>query len=134
MRLTILGTGSARPVGDSAQSGILVEADGTASCSTSGAGSPRRSSSTHRRHESLPACSSGTSTPITGSTSGRCATASRGASRRPAPLPVFLPPGGREKLDHLAAAINERPGFFEPGVRDHRVRVRADASRSGRSR
>jgi len=29
MRLTILGTGSARPVGDSAQSGILVEAEGT---------------------------------------------------------------------------------------------------------
>ena len=32
----------------------------------------------------------------------------------PRPLPVFLPPGGREKLDHLAAAIDERPGFFEP--------------------
>jgi ribonuclease BN (tRNA processing enzyme) len=27
---------------------------------------------------------------------------------------VFLPPGGREKLQHLAAAINERPTFFEP--------------------
>ena len=30
MRLTILGTGSARPVGDSAQSGILVESGDTA--------------------------------------------------------------------------------------------------------
>src|SRR5574338_223365 len=30
MRLTILGTGSARPVGDSAQSGVLVESGDTA--------------------------------------------------------------------------------------------------------
>ena len=28
-------------------------------------------------------------------------------------MPVYLPPGGREKLEHLAAAIAERPGFFD---------------------
>jgi ribonuclease BN (tRNA processing enzyme) len=32
----------------------------------------------------------------------------------PAPrLPVHLPPGGRRRLDDLAAAISERPGFFD---------------------
>ena len=28
-------------------------------------------------------------------------------------LPVHLPPGGRSRLDDLAAAISERPGFFD---------------------
>jgi ribonuclease BN (tRNA processing enzyme) len=31
----------------------------------------------------------------------------------PKPLPVRLPPGGKERLDHLAIVISERPGFFE---------------------
>jgi ribonuclease BN (tRNA processing enzyme) len=29
------------------------------------------------------------------------------------PLPVHLPPGGRSRLDELAAAISERPSFFD---------------------
>jgi ribonuclease BN (tRNA processing enzyme) len=29
------------------------------------------------------------------------------------PLPVFLPPGGRARLDALATAISERAGFFD---------------------
>lgn len=33
-----------------------------------------------------------------------------GASTR---LPVHLPPGGRPRLDDLASAISERPGFFD---------------------
>ncbi|MBF8289900.1 MAG: beta-lactamase domain protein, partial [Chloroflexi bacterium] len=28
-------------------------------------------------------------------------------------LPVYLPPGGQANLDHLAAVVSERPGFFE---------------------
>ena len=32
-----------------------------------------------------------------------------GASR----LPVHLPPGGGSRLDYLASAISERPGFFD---------------------
>jgi ribonuclease BN (tRNA processing enzyme) len=31
----------------------------------------------------------------------------------PRPLPVHLPPGGRERLDALATAISERAGFFD---------------------
>ena len=29
------------------------------------------------------------------------------------PLPVYLPPGGRGRLDALATAISERAGFFD---------------------
>lgn len=31
----------------------------------------------------------------------------------PKPLPVHLPPGGRDRLDALAVAVSERPGFFD---------------------
>lgn len=31
----------------------------------------------------------------------------------PNPLPVHLPPGGRDRLDALAMAVSERPGFFD---------------------
>ncbi len=31
----------------------------------------------------------------------------------PEPVPVHLPPGGRARLDALAAAVSERPGFFD---------------------
>lgn len=31
----------------------------------------------------------------------------------PDPLPVHLPPGGRERLDALAVAVSERAGFFD---------------------
>src|SRR4029450_8680610 len=27
---------------------------------------------------------------------------------------LYLPPGGRDHLEHLATAINERSGFFDP--------------------
>lgn len=33
--------------------------------------------------------------------------------RAPDPLPVHLPPGGRERLDALARGISERVGFFD---------------------
>jgi ribonuclease BN (tRNA processing enzyme) len=29
-------------------------------------------------------------------------------------VPLWLPPGGRDHLEHLATAINERGGFFDP--------------------
>lgn len=35
------------------------------------------------------------------------------AGGAPARLPVHLPPGGRSRLDMLAEAISERPGFFD---------------------
>ncbi len=35
------------------------------------------------------------------------------AGEPPVRLPVHLPPGGRPRLDALASAISERPGFFD---------------------
>jgi len=112
MRLTILGTGTARPTGDSAQSGILVETDGSTVLFDIGSG-------------------------VASQVEGKVGAANLAGlfvghfhadhwidlgplryrfpwgEPAPRPLPVFLPPGGREKLDYLAAAIAERPGFFE---------------------
>jgi ribonuclease BN (tRNA processing enzyme) len=31
----------------------------------------------------------------------------------PEPLPVWVPPGGRARVDHLASAVSERAGFFD---------------------
>jgi ribonuclease BN (tRNA processing enzyme) len=33
--------------------------------------------------------------------------------RAPDPLPIYLPPGGRPRLDALATAVSERAGFFD---------------------
>ena len=35
--------------------------------------------------------------------------------RAPDPLALHLPPGGRARLDALATAVSERPGFFDAG-------------------
>jgi ribonuclease BN (tRNA processing enzyme) len=112
MRLTILGTGTARPVGDSAQSGILVEAVGATVLFDIGSG-------VASQVEGLVGAAN-----LAGLLVGHYHAdhwIDIGPLRyrfpwgepAPRPLPVFLPPGGREKLDHLAAAIAERPGFFE---------------------
>ena len=113
MRLTILGTGTARPVGDSAQSGILVEAGPTAVLFDIGSGV---ASQVEQRMNAAD---------LAGLIVGhfhadhwidigplRYRFPWTGPTARP--LPLYLPPGGRDKLDHLAIAISERPGFFEP--------------------
>ncbi len=113
MRLTILGTGSARPVGDSAQSGVLVESGETAILFDIGSGIAKQV------EDRIGA------TNLAGLFVGHFHAdhwIDIGPMRykfpwgepAPRPLPVFLPPGGRERLDHLAAAINERPSFFDP--------------------
>lgn len=113
MRLTILGTGSARPIGDSAQSGVLVQAGETSVLFDIGSGV---ASQVEARVGA---------TNLAGLFVGHfhadhwidigpvryCFPWAEDAPRK---LPVFLPPGGREKLAYLAAAINERPTFFEP--------------------
>jgi ribonuclease BN (tRNA processing enzyme) len=113
MRLTILGTGSARPVGDSAQSGVLVQAGETSVLFDIGSGIAKQVEA------------------LVGATNlsglfighfhadhwidiGPMRYRFPWAEDAPRKLPVFVPPGGREKLDHLAAAINERPRFFDP--------------------
>lgn len=113
MRLTILGTGSARPVADSAASGILIETATTAVLFDIGSGIATQ---LEQRGGALM---------LDGLFVGHFHADHwidiaplryrfPWGEPAPKPLPLFLPPGGREKLEHLATAIAERPTFFEP--------------------
>lgn len=113
MRLTILGTGSARPVGDSAQSGVLVESGDTAILFDIGSGIAKQVEA-RIGATNLSALFVGHYHADHWIDIGPMRYKFPWGEPAPRPLPVFLPPGGREKLDHLAAAINERPKFFDP--------------------
>lgn len=113
MRLTVLGTGTAAPADDTAASGILVQDGATAVLFDIGSGIASRLEQTVG------------ATGLTGLVVGHfhadhwidiAPLRYKFPWGEPAPrrLPVYLPPGGRDKLEHLAAAINERPGFFDP--------------------
>jgi ribonuclease BN (tRNA processing enzyme) len=113
MRLTILGTGSARPVGDSGQSGVLVQAGETSVLFDIGSGI---ASQVEARvgATNLAGLFVGHFHADHWIDIGPMRYRFPWAEDAPRKLPVFLPSGGREKLEHLAAAINERPTFFEP--------------------
>ena len=113
MRLTVLGTGSARPIGDSAQSGMLVQAGETSVLFDIGSGV---ASQVEARVGAinLAGLFVGHFHADHWIDIGPMRYRFPWAEDAPRKLPVFLPPGGREKLAHLAAAINERPQFFEP--------------------
>jgi ribonuclease BN (tRNA processing enzyme) len=112
MRLTFLGTGTARPVADTPASGILFETGAAAVLFDIGSGIASR------LEGSVGAAG------LAGLVVGHYH-ADHWIDIAPlryrfpwgepalAPLPVHLPPGGHDKLEHLAAAINERPGFFD---------------------
>jgi ribonuclease BN (tRNA processing enzyme) len=113
MRLTVLGTGTARPVADTAASGVLVQAAETAVLFDIGSGIAAR------LEASIGAAK------LSGLVVGHFQADHwidlaplryrfPWGEPAPKPLPVYLPPGGQERLEHLAAAINERPGFFSP--------------------
>ncbi len=113
MRLTILGTGSARPVGDTAQSGVLVESGETAILFDIGSGI---ASQVEARvgATNLAALFVGHFHADHWIDIGPMRYKFPWGEPAERPLPVFLPPGGRERLHHLAASINERPSFFDP--------------------
>ena len=113
MRLTILGTGTARPVGDSPQSGVLVEAGETRVLFDVGSGVAAEVEARMSAAD-LSGLVVGHFHADHWIDIGPLRYRFPWAEPAPRPLPVYLPPGGREKLNHLAAAINERPGFFEP--------------------
>jgi ribonuclease BN (tRNA processing enzyme) len=112
MRLTVLGTGTARPLSDTAASGLLVETDRSAVLFDIGSGIASR------LEASIGAAR------LDGLVVGHMHADHwidiaplryrfPWGERAPRPLPVHLPPGGKDKLDHLAAVISERAGFFE---------------------
>ncbi|HEX5589397.1 MAG TPA: MBL fold metallo-hydrolase [Candidatus Limnocylindrales bacterium] len=112
MRLTVLGTGTARPVADTAASGILVQTDRTAVLFDIGSGIASRleASIGAARLDGL----------VVGHMHADHWIDIAPLRYRfpwgepaPRPLPVYLPPDGKAKLDHLATVMSERPGFFE---------------------
>jgi ribonuclease BN (tRNA processing enzyme) len=113
MRLTILGTGTARPVGDTPQSGVLVESGDTKILFDIGAGVASQVEGRMNAAD-LAALFVGHFHADHWIDIGPLRYRFPWAEAAPRPLPVFLPPGGRDKLNNLAIAINERPGFFEP--------------------
>jgi ribonuclease BN (tRNA processing enzyme) len=112
MRLTIIGAGTSAPQPETPASGILVETASTALLIDCGQG-VIRGLMAHRDPRDLDAIIVGHLhadhyidlvslrylMPWTGFTGRR--------------IPVLLPPGGRARVDQLAAAISEREGFFD---------------------
>lgn len=118
MRLTVLGTGTARPVAEAAASGILVQTGRTAVLFDIGSGVASRLEA-----------SIGASA-LDGLVVGHmhadhwidiAPLRYRFPWGEPAPKPlaVHLPPGGKSRLDHLAIVMSERPGFFEAAFDVH---------------
>ncbi|MBI2776579.1 MAG: MBL fold metallo-hydrolase [Chloroflexi bacterium] len=112
MRVTVLGTGTARPVADTGASGILIQSDRTAVLFDIGSGIASRLERT--------VGAAGLDGLVVGHMHADHWIDIAPLRYRfpwgelsPRPLPVHLPPGGKEKLDHLAAVISERHGFFE---------------------
>jgi len=112
MYLTVLGTGTARPVADTAASGLLVQTDRSAVLFDIGSGIAARLEST--------VGAAGLDGLVVGHMHAdhwidiaplRYRFPWGELAQRP--LPVYLPPGGKVKLDHLATVISERPGFFQ---------------------
>ncbi len=113
MRLTFLGTGTAAPVADTAASGVLMQDGETAVLFDIGSGIASRLETT--------VGAAGLSGLVIGHFHADhwidiapLRYKFPWGEPAPRPLPVYLPPGGRDKLEHLAAAMAERPGFFEP--------------------
>jgi ribonuclease BN (tRNA processing enzyme) len=113
MRLTILGTGTARPAADTPQSGVLVQAGDTTVLFDIGSGI---ASQVEQRMNAadLSALFVGHFHADHWIDIGPLRYRFPWGEAAPRPLPLFIPPGGREKLRHLAEAMVERPTFFEP--------------------
>lgn len=120
MRLTVIGCGTAQPQPDTPASGLLVESDGTSLLLDSGQGVISRLEGLMdpRRLDAV----------IVGHLHADHYIDVVGlrylfpwGDRIDDRLPIHLPPGGRDHLTSLAAAISERPGFFDDAfdVRDY---------------
>ena len=112
VRLTVLGTGTARPVGDTAASGLLIQSATTNvlfDCGSGIAAQLEGAVGAERLHGLVVGHFHADHWIDLAPLRYRFPWGERAPHR----LPVHLPPGGRDKLEHLAAAISERPGFFD---------------------
>ena len=112
MRLTVLGTGTARPVAGTGASGILVQTSTTAVLFDIGSGIASRLEA-YVGAAGLDGLVVGHMHADHWIDIAPLRYRFPWGEPAPRPLPVYLPPSGREKLDHLALVISERPGFFE---------------------
>lgn len=112
MRLTVLGTGTARPVVGTGASGILVQSPTTAVLFDIGSGIASQLES-YVGAAGLDGLVVGHMHADHWIDIAPLRYRFPWGEAAPRPLPVYLPPGGREKLDHLALVVSERPGFFE---------------------
>jgi ribonuclease BN (tRNA processing enzyme) len=112
LRLTVLGCSNALPHPDAASSGFLVEYDETRILLDAGHGiADRLAGVTDPRHLAAIVIGHMHADHFLDLAAIRYLFPwAGGASSR---LPVLLPPGGRRRLDDLASAISERPGFFD---------------------
>jgi ribonuclease BN (tRNA processing enzyme) len=112
MRLTVVGSGTSQPQRETPASGILVETDTTAILVDCGQGVIRELLGI-RDPRQLDAIVVGHmhADHYIDLVSLRYLLPWEGVAG--AHLPVLLPPGGRARMTELAAAISERPGFFE---------------------
>jgi ribonuclease BN (tRNA processing enzyme) len=118
MRLTILGTGTAKPVAGTAASGILVQTATSSVLFDIGSGIASRLEA-YVGAANLDALVIGHFHADHWIDVAPLRYRFPWGEAAPRPLPVYLPPGGREKLDHLALVMSERPGFFEVAYEVH---------------
>ena len=128
MRLTVLGTGTARPVADTAASGLLVQTDRTAVLFDIGSGIASRLEAT--------VGAAGLAGLVVGHMHADHWIDIAPLRYRfpwgepsPRPLPVHLPPGGAEKLDTWPPSSASAPGSSRPRSTSASTRV-ATRSRS----
>ena len=112
LRLTVLGCSTVAPHPGSPASGFLVEWGSTALMLDAGPGTIRRLQRVLDPHD--------LSALIVGHMHADHYVDIVGlrylfawGEATPDPLPIHLPPGGRARVDQLAAAISERAGFFD---------------------
>lgn len=112
MRLTVVGSGTSQPQPETPASGLLVETDETAVLIDCGQGIVRQLMGTRDPRE-LDAIVIGHmhADHYIDLVSLRYLLPWEGVAS--AHIPVLLPPGGKARLDALAAAISERPTFFD---------------------
>jgi ribonuclease BN (tRNA processing enzyme) len=121
VRLTVLGTGTARPVGDTGASGVLVQSETSSVLFDIGSGIASQLQA-RLGAENLGALVVGHFHADHWIDIAPLRYRFPWGERAPRRLPVHLPAGGAEKLEHLATAIAERPHFFDDAfdVREYR--------------